>query len=59
MKFINYLEKVSGVDIMAMTSLLIFFLFFVVMLTWVFRTKKKDFNDVSRIPLDNQEYQKP
>jgi hypothetical protein len=54
MKFINYLEKVSGVDIMGLTSLLIFFLFFVVMLTWVFKTKKKDFNEVSRIPLDNQ-----
>jgi len=54
MKFINYLEKVSGVDIMALVSLGIFFLFFVVMLTWVFRTKKKDFTEASRIPLDNQ-----
>ena len=54
MKLINYLEKVSGVDIMGLASLLIFFLFFVVMLAWVFRTKKKDFNEVSRIPLDNQ-----
>ncbi len=53
MKFINYLEKVSGVDIFGLTSLLLFFLFFVVMLTWVFRTKKKDFQEVSRIPLDN------
>lgn len=54
MKFINYLEKVSGVDIMGLLSLTIFFVFFVGMLTWVFRTKKKDFDDVSRIPLDNQ-----
>lgn len=54
MKFINYLEKVSGVDIMGLTSLLIFFLFFVVMLTWVYKTKKKDYKEVSRIPLDNQ-----
>ncbi|MBL7722579.1 MAG: CcoQ/FixQ family Cbb3-type cytochrome c oxidase assembly chaperone [Chitinophagaceae bacterium] len=53
MKFINYLEKVSGVDIFGLTSLLIFFLFFVVMLTWVFKTKKKNFQDISRIPLDN------
>ena len=50
MKFINYLEKVSGVDIFGLTSLLIFFLFFVVMLTWVFKTKKKNFQDISRIP---------
>ena len=54
MKFINYLERVSGVDIMGLLSLTIFFLFFVVMLEWVFKTKKEDFNDVSRIPLDNQ-----
>lgn len=54
MKFINYLEKVSGVEIMGLLSLAIFFLFFLAMLTWVFRTKAKDFNEVSRIPLDNQ-----
>lgn len=54
MKFINYLENVSGVEIMGLFSLTIFFLFFVGMLTWVFKTKKKDFTDISRIPLDNQ-----
>ena len=53
MKFINYLEKVSGVEVMGLASLLIFVLFFTVMLTWVFRTKKKDLQDISRIPLDN------
>lgn len=53
MKFINYLEKVTGVDIMGLVSLSIFFLFFLVMLTWVFKKKKKDFTEVSRIPLDN------
>ena len=55
MKFINYLEKVSGVDIFGLTSLLVFFLFFVVMLTWVFKTKKKSFDEISRIPLDNNQ----
>jgi cbb3-type cytochrome oxidase subunit 3 len=54
MKFINYLEKVSGVDIMGLLSLTIFFLFFVGMLTWVFKTKKKDFKEVSQLPLDKQ-----
>jgi cbb3-type cytochrome oxidase subunit 3 len=54
MKFINYLEKVSGVDIMGLASLTIFFLFFIVMLTWVCKTKKKDFDEVSRIPLDEK-----
>lgn len=53
MKFINYIEKVSGIDIMGVASLLGFFLFFVIMLTWVFKTRKKKFTDISRIPLDN------
>lgn len=52
MKFINYLEKISGVDIYGLTSLSIFFIFFVVMLVLVFRTPKKIINDISRIPLD-------
>jgi cbb3-type cytochrome oxidase subunit 3 len=53
MKFIHYIEKVSGADIYGLLSLLIFVLFFTVMLTWVFKTKKKTFNEISRIPLDN------
>lgn len=53
MKFINYLEKVSGVDIMGLVSLGIFFLFFAIMLTLTFRAKKKKLDEISRIPLDN------
>lgn len=54
MKFINYIEKVSGVDIIGLASLTVFFLFFVVMLTWVLKTKKKDFDEISHIPLDDK-----
>ncbi|MFT3705579.1 MAG: CcoQ/FixQ family Cbb3-type cytochrome c oxidase assembly chaperone [Agriterribacter sp.] len=53
MKFIHYIEKISGIDIYGISSLSIFVLFFLVMLTWVFKTKKKTFLDISRIPLDN------
>ena len=53
MKFIHYLEKTAGVDIFGIISLSIFVLFFLAMLTWVFKTKKKTFSDISRIPLDN------
>jgi len=52
MKFIHYLEKISGVDIYGVISLSIFVLFFLVMLTWVFRTRKSTFQEISRIPLD-------
>ena len=53
MKFIHYIEKIGGVNIFGVVSLLIFVLFFTVMLTWVFKTSKKQFNEVSKIPLDN------
>ncbi len=53
MKFVNYLEKISGVDIYALSSFLIFALFFIVMLTWVLKTDKKKIKEISRLPLDN------
>lgn len=53
MKFIHYIEKVSGIQVMGLLSLTIFFLFFAIMLTWVFRTKKAKLTQISRIPLDN------
>lgn len=53
MKFINYVEKISGVDVIGLTSFGIFFIFFVVMLTWVFKTDKNKIDEMSRIPLDN------
>ncbi len=52
MKFIHYLEKISGVDVYGVISLSIFVLFFLAMLTWVFRTRKSTFREISRIPLD-------
>ena len=52
MKFINYLEKIAGVDIFGLVSLGIFFLFFVVMVVWVFRADKKQLKEISRIPLN-------
>lgn len=53
MKFIHYIEKISGVDIYGLISLGIFFLFFLVMLTWVFRSDKKKLRQISEIPLKN------
>ena len=53
MKFINYIEKIGGIDIYGMISLTIFGLFFLAMLTWVFKTDKKKLKEISRIPLDD------
>ncbi len=55
MKFINYLEKISGVDIYGLSSFLIFALFFLVMLIWVIKADKSTIQEMSRIPLDNEE----
>lgn len=51
MKFIHYLEKISGVSIYALSSFMIFGLFFLVMLTWVIRADKKMISEISEIPL--------
>ena len=52
MKFIHYLEKITGVSIYPLISFVIFGLFFLVVLIWVLKTDKQKIYDVSRIPLD-------
>jgi hypothetical protein len=52
MKFINYLEKITGVDIYALTSFSIFFIFFIIMILWAWKADKNMINEISRIPLD-------
>lgn len=52
MKFVHYLEKISNVSIYALTAFGIFALVFAYMLFYVFKTDKKTFQDISRIPLD-------
>jgi hypothetical protein len=47
----HYIEKISGVDIYGLISLLIFVLFFTVILTLVFRADKKKIKEISEIPL--------
>ena len=41
MKFIHYLERITGVGVFPMISLLIFFVFFIVLLAWVLKADKK------------------
>lgn len=52
MKFINYLEKISGVSIYALSSLIIFGSIFLLMLIWVARADKNMIREISQIPLD-------
>ncbi|EDM43711.1 hypothetical protein SCB49_08975 [unidentified eubacterium SCB49] len=47
------LENIDGVAIYPMISLVIFFVFFVVLFWWVFTAKKEHIAEVSNIPLEN------
>jgi len=48
------MESITGIEIYPLISLLIFFIFFVVLFWWVFTAKKDYITAVSNIPLDNQ-----
>ncbi len=53
LKFVKgNLENIDNVQINPMISLLIFFIFFVVLFYWVITAKKEHINEVSNIPLD-------
>lgn len=53
MKFINYLEKIIGVDIYAISSFSIFFIFFLLMTLWAWKADKKMIEEISHLPLKN------
>ena len=53
MKFINYLEKITGVDIYAISSFSIFFTFFIVMALWAWKADKKLIDELNHLPLKN------
>ncbi len=53
MKFINYLQSIIGVDIYALSSFVLFFVFFLVVSFWALKADKKMIDEISRIPLDN------
>ncbi|MBN9385604.1 MAG: c-type cytochrome [Chitinophagaceae bacterium] len=56
MKFIHYLEKISGVSIYGLSSLLIFALFFLVMSIWALRADKHMMEELRRLPLDKASF---
>ncbi|MCB0819063.1 MAG: CcoQ/FixQ family Cbb3-type cytochrome c oxidase assembly chaperone [Bacteroidetes bacterium] len=55
MKFINYLKDIAGVEIFPMISLLIFFIFFVLLIAYVFLTDKNEILAMKNLPLDQNE----
>ncbi len=55
MKFINYLEKITGVGIYPLVSLIIFFLFFVGLTIWVIKADKGYIGELKRIPFTDND----
>lgn len=56
LKFIKgNLESIDGVAIYPIISLLIFFIFFVALFWWVITAKKQYINEISALPLENNE----
>lgn len=52
MKFINYLESITGIGIYPLASLLIFFLFFLAVGVYLLKAGKSYFATLAQIPLD-------
>jgi cytochrome c oxidase cbb3-type subunit 3 len=55
MKFIHYLEGISGISIYPMFSLMVFFVFFMVLLFLVVRMRKSTIDTLKNLPLDDRE----
>lgn len=54
MKFINYLESITGIGIYPLISLFVFFGFFVLVTLYVIKGNKKYFEKLSNLPINDQ-----
>lgn len=52
MKFIHYLETITGVQIYPLVSLLIFFVFFLLVGIYLVKVNKEHLNEAKNIPLN-------
>ena len=53
--FKHYFERIQGIEIYPVISLLIFFIFFVLLFVWVISADKKYINKMKNLPLDGTE----
>ena len=59
LKFIkNQMESIEGIATYPMISLLIFFVFFALLFWWVFTARKEYIDEVSQIPLEDNNQNK-
>lgn len=59
MKFINYLENITGIGIYPLVSLLIFFGFFACVTLYVIKGRKTYFDHLKQIPLNSTNENNP
>lgn len=56
LKFVKHnMESISGIEIYPIISLLIFFIFFVGLYTWVYTYGKDKINEMSNLPFNGEE----
>jgi hypothetical protein len=55
MKFKHYLETIAGVDIFPLFSLIVFFVFFIILLWYVIATDKNEILILKNLPLELDE----
>ncbi|MFL9838979.1 MULTISPECIES: CcoQ/FixQ family Cbb3-type cytochrome c oxidase assembly chaperone [Flavobacterium] len=56
LKFIKHnMDTISGIEIYPIISLLIFFIFFVSLYTWVYTYKKDKINEMSNLPFSDND----
>jgi Fe2+ transport system protein B len=57
-KFVKgYMETIDGVALYPIISLVIFFVFFVILFFWVFTASKEYIKEVSELPIDKDNQQ--
>ncbi|MBP7822130.1 MAG: hypothetical protein KA010_04355 [Saprospiraceae bacterium] len=54
MKFSTYLEKITGVSIYPIISLVMFVVFFLVVTFWVYHWDKNEIKRIENIPFDDK-----
>ncbi len=49
------ISNIEGVSIYPVFSVIVFFVFFSVITVWVMKSKKEDFDSISKMPLNENE----
>lgn len=55
MKFINYLESITGIGIYPLISLIVFVVFFSLVSFYVIKGNKKHFEKLSNLPINEKQ----